>query len=259
MSVLTYLENLEKNLRLTQDEKDSIETSINTLKLRLKSYFENEITDILVFGSYKRHTNLCRKADNNSDVDIMVVFANFEYKPQTYIDKLKRFMNSKYFSSEIYQSNPCAILELHHIKFELTPAIWLYNKTYKIPDKQSSYSDWITTEPFYLDELSKTQTHIQYKQISRLVKYWNCLNNKYFASYELEKIVLTSSLYCTSYNLKENLFKVLKSINYTYDTPQYTKDYINKTKIIIKYIEENEKISPSYSEQKIKTLFKEFI
>lgn len=257
MSVLTYLENIERDLRLTQNEKDSIETSINTLKSRLNSYFENEITDILVFGSYKRHTNLCRKADNYSDVDVMVVFVDFGYKPQTYIDKLKRFMNSKYSSSEIYQSNPCAILELHHIKFELTPAIWLFNKTYKIPDKQSSYSDWLTTEPFYLDNLSSNKSHVRYRQVSRLVKYWNCLNNKYFASYELEKLVLTTTLYCFSENLKDNLFQVLDNIYIQYDYPQYVKDYISKTKEIIKFIKENEKDYPITSEKKIKSLFKE--
>lgn len=257
MSVLTYLENIERDLRLTQNEKDSIETSINTLKSRLNSYFENEITDILVFGSYKRHTNLCRKADNYSDVDVMVVFVDFGYKPQTYIDKLKRFMNSKYSSSEIYQSNPCAILELHHIKFELTPAIWLFNKTYKIPDKQSSYSDWLTTEPFYLDDLSSNKSHVRYRQVSRLVKYWNCLNNKYFASYELEKLVLTTTLYCFSENLKDNLFQVLDNIYIQYDYPQYVKDYISKTKEIIKFIKENEKDYPITSEKKIKSLFKE--
>ena len=257
MSVLTYLENIEKDLRLSQNEKDSIETSINTLRSRLNSYFENEITDILVFGSYKRHKNLCRKADNNSDVDVMVVFVDFGYKPQTYIDKLKRFMNSKYSSSEIYQSNPCAILELHHIKFELTPAIWLFNKTYKIPDKQSSYSDWLTTEPFYLDDLSSNKSHVRYRQVSRLVKYWNCLNNKYFASYELEKRVLTTTLYCFSENLKDNLFQMLDNIYIQYDYPQYVKDYISKTKEIIKFIKENEKDYPITSENKIKSLFKE--
>lgn len=257
MSVLNYLEQLEIDLRLSQNEKDSIETSISTLKSRLNYHFGDDISNILIFGSYKRNTNLCRKADDFSDVDIMVVFKDFGYKPQTYIDKLKRFMEYKYYSSEICQSNPCAILELHHIKFELTPAIWIYDKTYKIPDKASSYSDWINTQPFYLDELSQKQSHIQYKQISRLVKYWNCLNYKYFASYELEKNVLNSTLYCYSHNLKDNLFTVLKNINYSYNTAQYTKDYIDRTKSIIKYIEENEKDYPITSENKIKTLFKE--
>ena len=74
MSVLSYLENLEKTLRLGQLEKNSIETSISTLKSRLNYWFGDSIDEVLVFGSYKRNTNLCRKADNDSDVDIMIVF-----------------------------------------------------------------------------------------------------------------------------------------------------------------------------------------
>lgn len=255
MSVLSYLEKLEKDLRLSQSEKDSIETSISTLKTRLNNYFGDDISEILIFGSYKRNTNLCRKADESSDVDVMVVFKDFGYKPQTYIDRLKRFMENKYFSSEIYQSSPCAILELHHIKFELTPAIWCFDKTYKIPD--NSYLEWQYTKPFELDELARVNSHLRYKHITRLVKYWNCLNYKYYASFELEKLVLNTRLFCDTNNLKQSLFQVLKNISYSYSTPQYVKNYIDKTKSIIQYIEENENDYPFTCEDKIKTLFKE--
>ena len=256
MSVLSYLEQLEKDLRLTSSEKDSIAISISTLKIRLNSYFEDDIDEILVFGSYKRNTNLCRKADESSDVDVMVVFKDFGYKPQTYINKLKRFMESRYSSSEIYQSYPCAILELQHIKFELTPAIWYYSKTYKIPNSEDYYLDWISTTPFYLDELAAEKRESRYKQVSRLVKYWNCLNKKHFASYKLEEHVFNSGIYCYADNLQQNLFHVLKTIS-PYGEPQYVKDYIQKTKDIIKFIEENETSYPLTSESKIKTLFKE--
>lgn len=255
MSVLNFLEQLEKKLRLSEDEKGSIETSIFTLTTRLKSYFGDEISDILVFGSYKRNTNLRRRADDSSDVDIMVVFKDASYKPQTYIDKLKRFMTQKYFASEIYQGYPCAILELHHIKFELTPAIWYYNKKYKIPNNASNYEDWIISEPFYLDEVSLQKQTLRYKQIIRLVKYWNCLNYKHFASYQLEEKVLNTFLYSSS--LQHNLFQVLKSI-VIYDEPQYVKNYVQKTKEIIRFIEDNEQDLPSVCESKIKMLFKEF-
>lgn len=39
MSVLSYLENLASNAILGEDEKISIEKSINTLKTRLDNYF----------------------------------------------------------------------------------------------------------------------------------------------------------------------------------------------------------------------------
>ena len=158
MSALSYLTSLEKTLRLSDNEKSSINTSIDTLKTRLKSYFSNQISEVLVFGSYKRHTNLTRKADNSSDVDIMVVFTDDSCKPQTYLNKLKAYVDYGYSTSEIYQSNPCIVLELNHIKFELTQALLYYGTTYKIPDKASSYQDWLATQPFELDELDSVCT-----------------------------------------------------------------------------------------------------
>lgn len=237
--------------------KNAIGISIDNLKTKLNNHFEDEITEILIFGSYNRHTNLCRKADEDSDVDIMVVFKNLGYKPQTYIDKLKNFMEARYSSSEIHQSNPCAILELQHIKFELTPAIWAYNKTYKIPDKANSCQDWIYTEPFKLDYLASSKEHSRYPQVSRLVKYWNCLNKKFFPSYELENIVLDTDLYFYTETLQDNLFKVLKSIKCLDDYPEHVKQYIEKTQKVIKDIEDDEETYPNLCESLIKTLFLE--
>lgn len=257
MSVLSYLENLEKKLRLSENEETAIDLSINALKLKLRNWFGNQIDDIFVFGSYKRHTNLCRKADENSDVDIMIVFNNPSYKPQTYIEKLKNFMEIKYSLSEIHQSSPCAILELCHIRFELTPAISVYGNKYWIPNKRNSYSEWIIAEPFAIDYLSNLKKHNMYKQVTRLVKYWNVLNKKWFESFELEELVLNSSFIFDYYNLKDNLFHVLNQINYSYNAPQYIKDYIDKTKQIIQDIQENERFYLGYCESKIKELFKD--
>ena len=145
---------------------------------------------------------------------------------------------------------------MHHIKFELTPAIWHSDKTYKIPNNANCYLDWLQTKPFYLDELASQQQELRYKQVTRLLKYWNCLNDKYCASYKLEERVFNSGIYCYADNLQQNLFQVLKNIS-PYGEPIYVQNYIQKTKDIIKYIEDNEKYKPIDCETKIKTLFKE--
>lgn len=259
MPILSYLKDLEKDIRADENERSSINTSIDTLKLRLNNYFGSDISKIFVFGSYDRNTNLCRKADESSDVDIMIVFNDIEYKPQTYINWLKKFLDLKYPTSTAHQSNPCAILELSHIRFELTPAIKLYSfddTSYKIPDKQSSYLDWITTKPFEIDEISQNKKEIRYKQVIRLVKYWNCLNDKYFASYELEKKVYNSGIFVHIEDLKQNLFQVLKSFS-EYEGPLYVRNYITKTKDVIRYVENNEKEMPYTSLSKLKNIFKE--
>ena len=86
------------------------------------------------FGSYTRVTILQRKADEESDVDYMVVFDNSNnYTPQTFLDRLKRFAETKYSTSEIYQSSPTIVLELNNIKFELVPA-YKNLATYYIPE-----------------------------------------------------------------------------------------------------------------------------
>lgn len=259
MPILSYLKDLEKNIKADENEKSLINTSIDTLKLKLYKYFGSDISKIFIFGSYERNTNLCRKVDESSDVDIMIVFNDDEYKPQTYINWLKKFLDLKYPTSTAHQSNPCAILEMSHIKFELTPAIKSFsfdNKTYKIPDKKNSYLDWITTKPFEINEISQNKKEIRYKQVIRLIKYWNCLNDKYFASYELEKKVYNSGIFIYSENLKQNLFQVLKSFN-EYEGPLYVRNYITKTKDIIRYVENNEEQMPYTSLAELKKLFKE--
>jgi predicted nucleotidyltransferase len=48
---------------------------VTTIKTRIDSYFA-DVTEKKLFGSYVRETILPRKADSNSDVDLMVVFSN---------------------------------------------------------------------------------------------------------------------------------------------------------------------------------------
>ncbi len=144
MSVNSYLTNLSSKLIIRDTEKESIKKSYDTLCSRLKSYFGNEITFVKKFGSYQRNTILPRKNDDNSDVDVMVLFRDDSYKPKTYLKKLRNFAEIYYSSSEIYPSHPTVVLELNHIKFELVPSIetvfWSsYN--YQIPAKSTDYED----------------------------------------------------------------------------------------------------------------------
>lgn len=52
MSVNSYLQDLGSSLVLSSNEKSSITTSIDTLKSRLASYFGDDVTDKIIFGSY---------------------------------------------------------------------------------------------------------------------------------------------------------------------------------------------------------------
>jgi predicted nucleotidyltransferase len=217
MSVNSYLGELSSNLVLNSNEKEHISKSISVIKYRLDSYFGSNITDKKVFGSYVRGTILPRKADSNSDVDLMVVFKNEDrYKPQSFLNRLKGFAEHYYSSSEIYQSSPTVVLELNHIKFELTPA-YIYCGLYYIPNGPS---DWMYTDPegFY-DKLTQCNTNnsSKIKPVVRLLKHWNISKNyRDIASFELEKKVAENMMYsyffCTSY--ADYLKKALEIIKY---------------------------------------------
>lgn len=204
MSVNSYLQGLGSTLVLSNDEKSSITTSINTIKDRLTSYFGDDVIDKVVFGSYTRETILPRKADRNSDIDLMVVFKNpNNYKPQSFLNRLKNFAEAKYSTSEIYQSSPTIVLELKKIKFELVPAYTFYGMYY-IPRNSS---EWMYTNPNnFNDKLIKCNKNNLYKikPVVRLIKHWNIQNNSMgLSSYELESKIANEMTYaymsCTSY------------------------------------------------------------
>ncbi len=204
MSVNSYLEDLGSALILSSLEKSNITTSVDTIKSRLSSYFGSDVIEKKLYGSYVRETILPRKADENSDVDLMVVFNNSNgYQPQSFLNRLKNFAEHYYSRSEIYQSSPTIVLELSHIKFELTPAYKNYGMYY-IP---KSSTEWMYTDPdgFYskLTECNKNN-HYKIKPVVRLLKHWNIQKNyRDLASFELEKKVAEELMYayfsCTSY------------------------------------------------------------
>lgn len=205
MSVNSYLQKLGSDLVLKDREKDGIQISMDSIKNKLTSYFGDEIIDKIIFGSYTRGTILPRKADENSDIDLMVVFKNpHNYKPQSFLNRLKNFAESKYSRSEIYQSSPTIVLELNHIKFELVPAYKIYEKLYYIPRNSS---EWMITSPnSFNNKLFECNKKNDYKikPIIRLLKHWNIQENaRELNSYQLESNIADKMdfeyLVCTSY------------------------------------------------------------
>lgn len=218
MSINTYLSETASNLVLSAKEKDSITTSINTLESRLNSYFGSDIEEKFKFGSYTRVTILPRKVDENSDVDYMIVFDNSNgYKPQTFLDRLKRFAEARYSTSEIYQSTPTIVLELNNIKFELVPAYKSWG-TYYIPDGNGG---WMATYPNDFNcKLTEANNNNSYKikPLVRLIKNWNVnVNYHDLASYRIEECIANNMQFayysCVNYtDYAKRAFDELKNI-----------------------------------------------
>lgn len=243
MSVNSHLTSLASALVLSETEKSGITTSISTLSSRLQSHFGTTITNHFQFGSNPRGTILPRKADSNSDIDYMVVFntaTEGQKKPQTYLDRLKKFAETKYSTSEITQSHPTIVLTLNHIKFELVPAIDNYG--YNIPSPASSWSEWMSTDPVGFNKKLQDKNvaeNSQIKPLVRLVKYWNARNNHPYTSFSLERYIVGQSYYfCKS--LSDYFYEFWSNFNYNYDDSQATKNLVDNAKKYAKSAKDNE-------------------
>lgn len=205
MSVDSYLSNLGSSLVVRDSEKQSIDRSVGTLVSRANAYFGG-FDGCLVFGSYTRGTILPRKADDHSDVDIMMVFdGDDDYRPQAYINRIKKFAEGKYWSSIVHQDRPSVVLDMQHIRIEMTPGKnYGVEGWYYIPRDASA---WQLTKPnSFNSDLVKCNGSNDYKvkPVIRLMKHWNVSKNcRALPSFELESTLVNALMYkylsCSSY------------------------------------------------------------
>jgi hypothetical protein len=260
MSVNSYLTSRASAAVLSETEKSSIKTSISTLKTRLDDYFGSNVRKHFQFGSSTRGTILPRSMDANSDIDYMVVFAQGGNKPQTYIDRLKRFAENKYSTSEVAQSNPTVVLSLNHIRFELVPALAQYGDSYQIPAPASSYMEWMTTTPGDIDSKLTSVNNANSSQIKpmiRLIKYWNAKNEYVFDSFSLEKWIVERLYYGCS-TLRDYLFFVVEQLSVDCNAAQWRKDKVSRAKSTVANVKNYERQGYTISaETEVKKLIPE--
>ena len=257
MSVLSYLESRARDALLDTDEKESIKKSIATLKTRLNTHFGDKLKDQFQFGSSTRGTILPRSMDEHSDIDYMIVFNDDDSVPQTYLDRLKRFAETYYGKSEIYQSSPTIVLELNHIKFDLVPAKTVWYGGYKIPDGAGGWAD---TDPndfnTKLEDKNKGNSSL-IKPTIRLAKFWNAENNYLYISFSFEKWIVEQWFWNYS-NQKDYLFTVIENLSIANETTQWRKDKISRAKTIVAEVKRLEKEGmPASAEIEVKKLIPE--
>lgn len=217
MSVLSHLQGIANGAIISDQEKLSIQTSIAAIRSRLTSQFGSDIYELMLFGSYTRNTILPRRFDEQSDIDYMVVFRDSDAQPQTYLDRLRRFVERYYSTSQIQQSHPTIQLELNHIRFELVPACYGWLTGYRIPAKASSFTRWQSTDPRGFNEqlTSENQSKSQLiKPLIRVMKYWNVQRSRPFESYELEQAIVNYAggifAFYGANNLRDYLYAFVK-------------------------------------------------
>ena len=189
-----YLKKISSGLFLKYDadERRKIEKSIANISNKLVDYFDDQIDQSTVFGSYTRDTILPRQFDQNSDIDILIQFNVNDYeklRPESYRNQLKRFAEVNYTYSGIIKDHPSVIIQLQHIKFDLVPSIFdvgLIYDSIEIPDKDGG---WMETNPRGFDKKLNgvnSACNSIIKPIIRLLKYWNATHGYPYYSFELE-------------------------------------------------------------------------
>lgn len=264
MSINSYLTDLASDLVLSSDEKSSIGTSIDTLSRRLDLYFSSgELHKHFQFGSSTRGTILPRKADSGSDIDYMVVFKNpNNYKPDTLLGYLKKFMQKYYSTSEIYRDSPTMVLELNHIKFELVPAKQDYFGNLSIPSKSNLLTEWMSTDPTGFNKKltdANTRNSSKLKPVIRLMKYWNRGKLRgHYSSYALEEWIVERYTYFPQNSVRGYVYDIIESLSYNWDDSETFKSNLNSSKEIIKKCKECESNDMPYTAlSEIKKLFPE--
>ena len=191
--------------------------------------------------------------DQHSDIDYMVVFEKSGFTPQTYLNRLKAFVEKRYSSSEIYQSSPTVVLDLSHIKFELVPALHYYGTTYRIPN---AASDWQETNPndfnLTLETSNKNYSYL-IKPTVRLAKLWNAADKYVFDSYSFEKWIAARTHFLC-FNQKDYLFSVFDGLSANQNT-SWRNEKINRAKQLVQNVRDYEKSEMPYTaEDEIKKL-----
>jgi predicted nucleotidyltransferase len=219
-------------------ERKMIDQSVKSITTNLETYFEDEIEEVIVFGSYTRDTILPRKFDSNSDIDILVQFSN-EYdrlKPESYRNQLKKFAEKNYKTGSIIKDHPSIVIELNHINFDLVPAIFddgIFYDSLEIPGKDS---DWIETEPQkFNDELTNTKYSSIVKPIVRLLKYWNAYQEYPYSSFELETLIADMNF--SNDNYQSGFLYAIKELS-TWDLPNYASKKVDTLKSNGQWIKE---------------------
>lgn len=243
MTVIRQLRITSMRSRIREEEKGRINRSVNHIKLQLRRYFKSDIRDIVVFGSYSRDTLLSRKLDERSDVDLMVLFKDNNFQPQTYLDRLRKFSETTYKRSQIYQSNPTIVIQLNHINFELVPAIKTWFNGLQIPAPAKNFESWMETNPVsFKEELQEknSRTGSNMKPLIRLVKYWNANSGYVFPSYELEQKIV-SFWYWGNSNLRDYFYEAISNLSLGWGAASWKQERLEQVKERIALAQQYEK------------------
>jgi predicted nucleotidyltransferase len=216
-------------------ERPRIDVSIENIKNNLYEEFGDRILGIEIFGSYARKTILPREYDNESDIDLLIVFdhENIGSNPSTYRRHLHQFAERYYPSFVSYKARPAVVLELNHIKYDLVPVYTEEEGFFNITDEvyiPTSDTEWEHTDiDGFSRELKERNKECDYnlKRVIRLLKAWNAKVGYPIQSYELEQLIADMSF--SDDDIETMFFEAIDGLPDSWDNDR-TEEKVEKLK-----------------------------
>lgn len=219
MTVDEYLAKLASRLKLGAESRRQYEASLNYLTSMLWAQFQEELEYVQVIGSFDRGTMLNTTVNSDPDVDVLIVFKENKFQPQTYLSKFQRFAEKYYSNSEVFQSHPTIAIEMHHVKFELIPSYLergVFSNTLKIPAPRSTELKWKESDPSGFKSELKSKNRKNNEMISPLIlllKYWNLINGGLFSSYFFEEFCVLNRSYLDCTTISQYFYEIINDLN----------------------------------------------
>lgn len=212
-TLLQSIQSLVDNITVTDKQEENISSSINNITSTLEGDETLKLKETFLNGSYERDT-IIRPLD---DIDIFAVLDEEEWKdeygnlpnPQSVLSKIKNFLDKQNdYQGKVKQDRPCVTVTLSNKSFDVLPAFEFGEIGYQIPNYD--LASWILSYPKTLSlSLNDAQRQYNYKlkDIIKVIKYWNRLNDKIIPSFHIEEIAIKIFYYDSFTNFEKSIRK----------------------------------------------------
>lgn len=212
-TLLQSIQSLIDNITVTDKQEENISSSVNNISSTLEDDETLKLKETFLNGSYERDT-IIRPLD---DIDIFAVLNEEEWKdeygnlpnPQSVLSKIKNFLDKQNdYQGKVKQDRPCVTVTLSNKSFDVLPAFEFGETGYQIPNYD--LASWILSYPKTVSSsLNDAQREYNYKlkDIIKVIKYWNRLNDKIIPSFHIEEIAIKIFYYDTFTNFEKSIRK----------------------------------------------------
>ncbi|SIT18122.1 SMODS domain-containing nucleotidyltransferase [Belliella pelovolcani] len=248
MEINKYFEELIQKITIPQSTLSKITSATNEIKSKSIEY-SNIIEDIQIYGSFKTGTELKYSNFCDFSVDLYVQFKEGKTKKPMDLKPLIIDILSGLNAELKYDDLTSSIgLIYSEIKFEIVPAYKQFEKIF-IPSNKKSLQKWISIDPnnqkLIIKNLDNKSSN-KFSKITRIIKYWNVVNNEVYPRYEIEKILIDLGI-----DLEADFFAMFCFIGSNLPSKNVNKDnikYLSKLKKSISSIsyQKNLKIEEPY-------------